>query len=150
MTSLPSPNNDYAAPANMPLTKAAWDAAMVSIGERLRAVEALEADLQSVIDAGVASGQAAIADALAPILAQYADEAQALRDQIALAEDQLAAISAGGVVAANISVSPIVGLSATNGQAAFSEIVALVNGTSDGLSARPTKGTVIALALALG
>lgn len=125
MTSLPSPADDYAAPASMDLTKAAWDATFGSIGARLRALETLDASLQAIIDAGVDAGHQSIADSLAPLVAQYQAEVQILRDQIALAEDQLAAISEAGVVAANVSVSPIDGLNdIQNAQAALAELAA--------------------------
>ncbi|MBG0802831.1 hypothetical protein IYW40_15295 [Methylocystis sp. H4A] len=97
--SLPSPNNDYAAPANMTLNKASWDAAMTSIGERLRAREELEASFQNLISLGVGQAIAAVQNEIAPTAAQ----AQAHAQQIETLLDILLATS---IPATLISVTP--------------------------------------------
>ncbi|KAF0136641.1 MAG: bacteriophage tail fiber protein [Methylocystaceae bacterium] len=97
--SLPTPDNDYAAPANMTLNKASWDAAMTSIGERLRAREALEASFQNLINLGVGQAIAAVQNEIAPTAAQ----AQAHAQQI---EAFLDALLATSIPATLISVTP--------------------------------------------
>lgn len=97
--SLPTPDNDYAAPANMTLNKASWDAAMTSIGERLRAREALEASFENLINLGVGQAIAAVQNEIAPTAAQ----AQAHAQQI---EAFLDALLATSIPATLISVTP--------------------------------------------
>jgi hypothetical protein len=97
--SLPTPDNDYAAPANMTLNKASWDAAMTSIGERLRAREDLEATFQNLINLGVGQAIAAVQNEIAPTAAQ----AQAHAQQI---EAFLDALLATSIPATLISVTP--------------------------------------------
>lgn len=82
----------------MTLNKAAWDAAMTSIGARLRARETLEASFQQLIDLGVGLAVQAVQDAIAP----KAAEAQADAAQIAAL---LAAIMANTVPTALIATS---------------------------------------------
>lgn len=62
----------------MALTKASWDAAMTSIGERLRAREALEATFQALIDLGLGQAIAAVQNEIAPIAAQAQTDAAAV------------------------------------------------------------------------
>ncbi len=136
--SLPSPDNDYAAPPDMPLNKAAWDAAMTSIGARLRAREALEATFQGLIDLGVDLAVIAVQSAIAP----KAAEAQAGAAQIA---DLLAAIMANAVPTNLIATSAaarfvsdaeinalIAGLS--NHEASILSLIAYVNGSLGALA----------------
>lgn len=106
MTSLPSPDTDYEAPVDMEISKAAWDAALVSIGARLRAVEALGSDMQAVIDAGEAAGQQAIADALEPLMTQYLEQLNGFIGDLNAADNQLAAIVAGGLEANGVIIEP--------------------------------------------
>lgn len=97
--SLPTPDNDYAAPANMTLNKASWDAAMTSIGERLRAREALEASFQTLINLGVGQAIAAVQNEIAPTAAQAQADAAAIAALLdALVND--------GVPTAMIETSP--------------------------------------------
>jgi hypothetical protein len=69
----------------MTLNKASWDAAMTSIGERLRAREALEASFEALIDVGVGQAIAAVQSEIGPTAAQ----AQADADAIAAMLDTL-------------------------------------------------------------
>lgn len=141
---VPSPTTDYAAPQGMALNKVAWDAAMVSIGQRLDAIEARSEDLQAVIDAGTTQALAVISDNVEPQLLAVAAQIQALDDAIAASEDQLAstegailALLAGGVGASNVIVADISGLTATDAQAALAELLLAIeaNATAIGTKA---------------
>lgn len=121
--SLPSPDNDYAAPLVMQLSRAVWDAVMPSIGSRLRALEGTTANY----DAVVAQLEA---QALAVISATITDEITARRvdfDQLeadlVLAQDEIALLRAGGVDANVVTLTSIAGLVATNAQAAVEELL---------------------------
>jgi hypothetical protein len=143
MTQLPSPDTDYAAPLDMALTKASWDAAMVSIGTRLRGLEAVEADFQTVVEQLEGQALAVIQTNIAPILATLREEIIELRAQILLAEDAVSILLAGNLPAENILFTPAAGIAANNVQAALVEV-------ANDVAAAPTAGTAIALALALG
>lgn len=99
MSNLPERSNDYAAPNNMPLNKAAWDAAFADpangLGPRVRAIEAQRADLQALIDAGTGQALAVIQANVAPQLAATQTTVDGLNAQIHAAQDQLAALFNG-------------------------------------------------------
>lgn len=98
-SSLPSPDNNYAAPVPMVLNKAAWDAALVSIGQRLVALEAYLNAYQTYIDDAVSDTVAA----LAPDLAALQTTITALQAQVAAAQDAIAQIVTGSVPASAVS-----------------------------------------------
>lgn len=127
--SLPSADADYAAPPDMRLGRAEWDAAMTSIGQRLRAMEALAIDYQAAVDQLTAQALAVITDSIsAEITAQRAGLDALAADMQAVA-DAYADLVAGNVQAADVAVSEIAGLAAANVQAALAglraQIVAL-------------------------
>lgn len=104
-SALPTPDNDYAAPIRMQLNKAAWDAAMVSIGERLRAMEAMATDLQAVIDAGTTQALQMISDTVAPNLAAVQSDIDAANAALADFQTEFDTVVAGGVGADNVTES---------------------------------------------
>jgi hypothetical protein len=99
---LPSDSDDYAAPEKMRLNKAAWDAALTSIGVRLRAIEAQRADLQAVIDAGTSQGIAMISENLTPYIEDVQSQIAALVTEANTLAGQFASLLAGGVPADSI------------------------------------------------
>jgi hypothetical protein len=90
--SLPSPSNDYEAAIDMPLTKATWDAALTSVGARLRAAEAIRADFQALIDGGTSQ-------ALAMIIANVGPQITALAAEVAAAQHVLDILLSGNIPA---------------------------------------------------
>jgi hypothetical protein len=62
----------------MTLNKASWDAAMTSIGARLREREALEASFEALIDIGVGQAIAAVQSEIGPTAAQAQADANAI------------------------------------------------------------------------
>jgi hypothetical protein len=79
----------------MVLNKAAWDAAIVNIGVRLRAREALEASFAALIAQGTGQALAVIQANVGPQLAATQATVNGLNAQIAAAQDQLAALFNG-------------------------------------------------------
>jgi len=127
-TALPSAADDYAAPSQMPLSKAVWDAVFNSIGERLRALEAVRASFQALIDAG--TGQA-----LEVIQANIGPQLAALQAQIAAAQASLitaqgkidAIINSPSIPATAITFAPTGSVSSETVQAAIAEVASEVN-----------------------
>lgn len=150
MTLLPSPSDDYAAPAGMRLSKDAWDAALTSIGARLRSLEEIEADLQAVIDGLTGQALATISANIAPQIAAIRETIVDLNNDIALAEAAVVQLIATQLPADNIVSTPVNGVAATNVQAAIAELGGDVIALNTAISATPTRGATIALALALG
>lgn len=100
---LPSPADDYAAPQGMRLNPAAWNAALVSVGVRLRAIEAQRTDLQALIDAGTDQALAVIQANVAPQLAAINATIDVAADDLAALQDQIATLTGGG----GGSISPL-------------------------------------------
>lgn len=105
--SLPSPDNDYAAPLDAYLNKAFWDAAIVPIATRIRALEAVKADWEELIAQGTGQALAVIQANVEPQLAALTAIIDQLKSDVAAAEDAIAVINAGG-----IEMAGVVGLSA--------------------------------------
>jgi hypothetical protein len=108
----------------MALGKPAWDAAMVDIGTRLRALEAVNSELNDALAAAEAVGQLTIANAVEPLIVAVQAEIDAIQAALALAEDQLQALQTGGVLAVNVPIEEVAGLVADNTQEAFEALVA--------------------------
>lgn len=103
--SLPSPDDDYAAPLDAALNKAFWDAALTSIAARIRVLEAVKVEWETLIAQGTGQALAVIQANVAPQLAALTAVIDQLKADIAAAEDAIAVIVAGG-----ISMSNVVGL----------------------------------------
>jgi hypothetical protein len=99
---LPSPNDDYAAPADMRLNRAAWDAALVSVGTRLRALEAVKADFEALIALGTSQALAVISENVEPQLASVTAALDVLEQAMAEAEDTILQIITGSVPASAV------------------------------------------------
>lgn len=104
---LPSPDDDYTAHDDSSLTLAFWNAALNSVGRRIRALEAVKADWQALIAAGTGQALEVISANVEPQLAALNGVINALKADVAAAEDAIATIVAGGINMANV-----VGLSA--------------------------------------
>lgn len=102
-SSLPSPSNDYEAPAGMRLNEAAWNAAMLSIGQRLRERESLEATFQGLIDTGTGQALEVIAANVAPQLATLQATLATLQTEVSAAQDVVAAINSGSIPASVVA-----------------------------------------------
>ncbi|PIO98576.1 hypothetical protein [Pleomorphomonas carboxyditropha] len=105
--SLPSPDDDYAAPLDAYLNKAFWDAALTSVGTRIRALEAVKADWEELISTGTGQALAVIQANVEPQLVALTAVIDQLKADVSAAEDAIAVINAGG-----INMSSVVGLSA--------------------------------------
>ncbi len=101
-SSLPSPTDDYKAPPAMALTEAAWDAALTSVGARLRALEAVRADFEALIALGTGQALEVIAANVAPQLGAVRATLDQLTADAAAAEDIVAAINSGSIPASVI------------------------------------------------
>ncbi|SCM79983.1 hypothetical protein KL86PLE_90741 [uncultured Pleomorphomonas sp.] len=101
--SLPSPDDDYAAPLDAYLNKAFWDAAMLSIGARIRALEAVKADWEELINEGTGQALAVIQANIEPQLAVLTGVINQLKADVATAEDAIATIVSGGVNMSNVA-----------------------------------------------
>lgn len=124
---LPTASDGYIVVAGHKISIELWNAVLPFIHARIVVLETTAATtLAAVVDSITTDALALVADSVAPNLAQIQTELDAMNALLALAEDRLAVISAGGVVAGNVTVQPIVGLTATNAQAAFAEIMALL------------------------
>ena len=123
MTSLPDPSNDYQAPLVMALSRAVWNAVFGSIGARLRALEGTTADYEAAIAQLETQALAVISATITDeITARRADFDQ-LEAEIALAQDAVAELQAGGVAASAVTLTSIAGLAAVNAQAAIAELL---------------------------
>lgn len=99
---LPSPDNDYAAPGDPYLNRAFWDAALTSVGARIRALEAVKAGWEELIAAGTGQALAVIQANVEPQLVALTAIINQLKADVAVAEDAIAIITAGGVTMANV------------------------------------------------
>ncbi len=100
---LPSPADDYAAPQDMRLNKAAWDAALVSVGARLRALEAVKASFEALIALGTGQALEVIQANVAPQLSALRQALAGLESEIAQAQDQIHDIIIGSVPASAVT-----------------------------------------------
>lgn len=103
--SLPSPDDDYAAPLDAYLNKAFWDAALTSVGARIRALEAVKAGWEELINTGTGQALAVIQANVEPQLVALTAVINQLKADVAAAEDAIAVIVSGGV-----NISNVVGL----------------------------------------
>ncbi|WP_205910262.1 hypothetical protein, partial [Rhizobium sp. FKY42] len=104
-----------------------WNEVHASLADRLSAVEtAADGFEDAVSNAAIAAAQALLANAVAPQIENVQDLLTAIETAIGLAEDRLQALQTGGVVATNVTLSAIAGLTSANVQAAFAEVVSLL------------------------
>ncbi|WP_127076019.1 hypothetical protein [Rhodomicrobium lacus] len=96
-SSLPSASDDYKAPHKLDLSRAVWDAVFGSIGERLRALEAVKADWESLISVGTGQALAVIRENVEPHLAALTATISQLQSDVHEAEDVIAALIRGSV-----------------------------------------------------
>lgn len=162
------------APSRMVLDRAVWDAVFSSIGGRLRALEDVNSGIEQLKLELQNFGIQRLDEAINPLIAQTQAALETLQAEVAQAQDELsdtvadanaafaAALAtanqslidlqealdqmlAGGVPAANVAVTAIDTLAATNAQAAFAEIVSEMNtlaqSTTTALGSKQTKLT---------
>jgi hypothetical protein len=102
-SSLPSASNDYVAPADMRLDRASWDAALTSIGQRLRAAEAIRANFEALIALGTGQALQVISANVAPQLQTVSQTLAQLQADIAAAEDAIADLITGAVPMSSVT-----------------------------------------------
>lgn len=126
---LPSAANNYAAPPAMPLSKAAWDAALTDVGARLVALEAVEASFDALIAEGTAGALSIISTNVGPqlaaLVASIATEQSAVtavQGQLITAQNALTTILAGTLPATSVIFAPTGPLTSTTTQAAIAEV----------------------------
>lgn len=130
---LPSSDNDYTATSSNKLTAAFWNAALNSVGARLRTIEEKVAtDLQDLIDAGTTDAIAVVTDNIAPQMAAIQATIDAASGDLAAAMDLLADLQVAGVDADKVSITAIAGLTALEAQAAFAEIITKLSDVDGG------------------
>ncbi len=100
---LPSPDNDYTAPEKMKLSEAAWNATMNSIGARIRTLEALRVEWETLISLGTGQALEVISANVAPQLAALTETLSGLQADVTAAEDAIAGIVSGSVPMASVS-----------------------------------------------
>ncbi|PZP72863.1 hypothetical protein [Agrobacterium sp. MS2] len=129
----PSQSNKYRFEADTPLDPPTLSGIMESIHDRIAAQEALVVDYQAAIDNLNNLGLQVIAENLAPQIEAAREQLDALQEQADGVEDQIAALLASGLAATGVSLTAIDGLTATNAQAAFAEIVDDITGLAEAL-----------------
>ncbi|MDG3580423.1 hypothetical protein P7F60_29005 [Rhizobium sp. YJ-22] len=103
----PSPSDRYQLTGILyKWTVALWNSVFGSIADRLNALEARDADYQEVIDAGTGAAIEYVQNAVAPQIEQIGDTIGDLNEEIAEAQDILAALQSQGVPATNVPVTP--------------------------------------------
>lgn len=148
MTSLPDQSNDYQAPLVLALSRAVWNAVFGSIGARLRALEGTTADYEAAIAQLETQALAVISATITDeITARRADFDQ-LEEDIALAQDEIAFLRAGGIDAGVVTLTSIVGLAAANAQAAIAELLTKIEAETEArtealASLKPVKFTSV-------
>lgn len=131
---LPSPNDDYVATDATRLSKAVWNAVFGSIGSRIRALEAVQADFEALIQLGTGQALAAIAANIEPELVDARAALARLQADTAAAEDVVAAIVAGSIPQGSVDglVAALAGkASADDVEAAIAALVGSAPATLD-------------------
>ena len=105
MSSLPQSSDDYAAPTDMQLNKAAWDAALTDIGARLRAAEAIRASFQALIDVGVGQALVLISENVAPEITALGVAIDGINSNLSAAQAAIDSLLSGNLPAANVTES---------------------------------------------
>ncbi|MEW6257429.1 MAG: hypothetical protein AB1592_15855 [Pseudomonadota bacterium] len=100
---IPSPDNDYAAPAGMILGRVQWDAVFASVGERLRELEAKGASWDALVAIGTSQALASIAANVAPHLQEVNTQVTSLQQSVAAAQDAISDINAGAIPATTVT-----------------------------------------------
>jgi len=130
----PSQSNKYRFEADTPLDPPTLSGIMESIHDRIEAQEALIVDYQAAIDNLNNLGLQVIAENLAPQIQAAREQLDALQEQADGVEDQIAALLASGIAGTGVSLTAISGLTATNAQAAFAEIMGDIMGLGEALT----------------
>ena len=122
---LPTSSDGFAVTVSFAISPEVWNAVIPLFYNRLVAIEdVISSGYTAAQQAGTAMAQAIIQQSVTPQLVQVNETIADFDQQLALAEDRLAALNNGGVVAANVTITPIAGLDATNAQAAILELAA--------------------------
>ncbi|SMD09986.1 F5/8 type C domain-containing protein [Fulvimarina manganoxydans] len=120
---LPTSSDGYAVTVSFTISPEVWNAVIPLFHDRLVAIEDfISAGYTAAQQAGTAMAQAIIQQSVTPQIAQINATISGFEDQLALAEDRLAALNNGGVVAANVTIMPVEGLDATNAQDAIAAL----------------------------
>ncbi|KAI94105.1 hypothetical protein T281_12890 [Rhodomicrobium udaipurense JA643] len=142
-SSLPSADSDYQIlDIDTKLTLAFWNAALGSVGARLRAAEAVRADFEALINTGTGQALAVISANVEPQLATLTAAINQLKADVAEAEDAIATLIGGAV-----PMEIVTGLAAAlNTKATQADLAALATT----VAAKATQADLEALAAAVG
>src|SRR5688500_12352824 len=120
---LPSADSDYQTDGDgFSLSIPVWDTLFASISQRLKDLEAVQADFDALIAAGTSEAITVITDQVAPQMTEIQDRITAANDDLTAALDLLALLQSGGVDASKVNVATIAGIASLNAQAVFEEI----------------------------
>lgn len=145
----PIPSNGYPIPPNNPTGQAFWQQTLDNLHGRLVDIKAeIAVTIESLGEDAAALALDLVANSVAPQLASLTAEMTALQEAIALAEDQLTAIKNSGVLAQNVSVAEIEGLTADDAQAAIAELLTKIEAETEARTAalaslKPVKFTSV-------
>lgn len=125
---LPSADNDYQSPIEgFNLSTEVWNALFASISERLKDLEAVQADFDALIAAGTSDAIAVITDNVAPQMTAIQATIDNASNSLNAALDLLASLEVNGVSANKVNVATIAGIASLNAQTVFEEIKGIID-----------------------
>ena len=146
----PSFENGYTIPDGWQLSKANLKNLFGDIHAKLTALQALGANVETVIDELSTQGLQMISENLGPQIAATQDTLATLNTDILAAQAQIDQLIAGGVPGNKVTLTSISGVTATNAQAAVAELHAAINANTTAIGNVVSEDTVILYALAFG
>jgi hypothetical protein len=120
---LPSADSDYQTDGDgFSLSIPVWNTLFASISQRLKDLEAVQADFDALIAAGTSDAITVITDQVAPQMTAIQATIDAANADLTQALELLANLQANGVDASKVELVAIAGLAALDAQAAFAEL----------------------------
>jgi hypothetical protein len=120
---LPSADSDYQTDGDgFSLSIPVWNTLFASISQRLKDLEAVQADFDALIAAGTSDAITVITDQVAPQMTAIQATIDAANADLTQALELLANLQTNGVDASKVELVAIAGLAALDAQAAFSEL----------------------------
>jgi hypothetical protein len=120
---LPSADSDYQTDGDgFSLSITVWNTLFASISQRLKDLEAVQADFDALIAAGTSDAITVITDQVAPQMTAIQATIDAANADLTQALELLADLQANGVDASKVELVAIAGLAALDAQAAFAEL----------------------------
>lgn len=151
MPAEPTRANGYLVGLDTPLDPPTLNGVFGDIHTRLNEAETAVATFEDALDTLEASALASIQATVAPAIAAAQAALTSLQTQVGLAEDAVQNLINSGLPATGVAFTPASGIAADNVQDAIVEVKSDVEGSvAATVAALPTKGSTIALALALG